>query len=79
MRLILEIAAGKTAVIVSYRLALTRFVDRIVVLDRRRIVETGSHDMLMNAQGKYARMFESQAHCYRSGDRGSTALDGAEP
>src|SRR5260370_28799136 len=49
MRQILDIAAGKTAFIVSHRLALTRFVDRIIVLDRGRIVEEGSHDALMAA------------------------------
>lgn len=65
MQHILEISSGTPVVIVSHRLALTRFVDRIVVLDQGRILETGSHEALMVAQGKYARMFESQAHFYR--------------
>ncbi|PTB21080.1 hypothetical protein C9I57_10230 [Trinickia symbiotica] len=64
MSLLLETAAGKTAFIVSHRLALTRFVDRIIVLDRGRIVEDGSHHTLMQANGKYARMFRAQAAFY---------------
>jgi ATP-binding cassette subfamily B protein len=65
MHLILKAAAGKTTVIVSHRLALTRFVDRIVVLQDGRIVETGSHDELIKADGKYAQMFQAQAKFYQ--------------
>ena len=65
MSLLLKTTAGKTAFIVSHRLALTRFVDRIIVLDRGRIIEDGAHDTLMQAQGKYARMFRAQAAFYR--------------
>ncbi|WP_206951344.1 ABC transporter ATP-binding protein [Trinickia acidisoli] len=65
MRLVLAAATGKTMLIVSHRLALTRFVDRIVVLERGQIVESGTHDALIEADGKYARMFQSQAQFYR--------------
>ncbi|WP_296659208.1 ABC transporter ATP-binding protein [Paraburkholderia sp.] len=67
MQLILKLARQRTAVIVSHRLALTRFVDRILVLDRGRIVEAGSHDELIAQNGKYARMFHSQAMFYQDG------------
>lgn len=58
--------AGRTALIVSHRLGLTRFVDRIVVMDGGRVVERGDHASLMAAAGLYARMFETQARPYLS-------------
>ena len=57
--------AGRTALVVSHRLGLTRFVDDIVVMDRGRVVERGDHTSLMDAGGLYARMFETQARPYR--------------
>lgn len=65
MHLLLKASAGKMALIVSHRLALTRFVDRVVVLEHGRIVESGSHDALIEADGKYARMFQAQARFYQ--------------
>ena len=58
--------AGRTALIVSHRLGLTRFVDDIVVMDRGRVAERGDHAALMAAAGLYARMFETQARPYRA-------------
>ena len=57
--------AGRTALVVSHRLGLTRFVDDIVVMDGGRVVERGDHAALMDAGGLYARMFETQARPYR--------------
>ncbi|WP_051690938.1 ATP-binding cassette domain-containing protein [Photorhabdus australis] len=65
MRLILKLARQRTTVIVSHRLSLTRFVDRIIVLHQGRLVETGTHDELITQNGKYARMFHSQASFYQ--------------
>jgi ATP-binding cassette subfamily B protein len=62
---ILALARQKTAVIVSHRLAMTRFVDRILVLDQGRLVEEGSHDELIARNGTYASMFQSQAMFYQ--------------
>ena len=56
--------AGRTALIVSHRLGLTRFVDEIVVMDGGRVVERGDHASLMTAAGRYARMFRTQARPY---------------
>lgn len=64
MQLIREMMRGKTSIVVSHRLALTRFVDRIVVLERGRVVETGTHEELMRLQGRYHSMFTKQASYY---------------
>ncbi len=52
--------AGKTTIIVSHDLHLVREATRIVVLDRGEVVEEGSHESLMAADGLYARL--SLAH-----------------
>ncbi len=56
--------AGRTALVVSHRLGLTRFVDDIVVMDAGSVVERGDHASLMQADGLYARMFRTQARPY---------------
>ena len=65
MQLLLDMARGRSALVVSHRLALTRFVDRIVVLEHGHIVEQGSHEQLMRLGGRYATLFEHQARLYR--------------
>lgn len=56
-----------TIVLVSHRLATVRTADRIVVLDGGRITESGSHDELMELDGRYARMFRIQAQRFAAG------------
>jgi len=60
-----NLAAGKTAVFISHRLASTKFCDRIMFLENGSIVECGSHDELMAKGGKYKEMFDIQAQYYR--------------
>jgi len=48
---------GRTAVIIAHRLATAMRGDRIAVVDEGRIVEMGSHDVLVRQQGKYAEMY----------------------
>ena len=61
----MQIAAGRTAIIVTHRLASARLADRILVLDAGRIVEDGTHEQLLARRGLYHRMFTSQAAWYR--------------
>lgn len=55
----------RTAVLVSHRLSTVKMVDRIYFMENGRIVESGSHDDLMDQGGRYAEMFEIQARHYR--------------
>jgi subfamily B ATP-binding cassette protein HlyB/CyaB len=57
----LQIAAGRTVVIISHRLAAVRHCDRIVGIDSGEIVEVGTHDELIARGGLYARLWSLQA------------------
>ncbi len=61
----LDITAGRTTIVVSHRFSTVRRADRIAVLESGRIVELGSHDELVAAQGSYARVFEMQARRFK--------------
>jgi ATP-binding cassette subfamily B protein len=60
-----SIINGRACIFISHRLANVRNADRIIVLDKGRIVEAGSHDDLMAARGKYYSMFIRQKSLYR--------------
>jgi ATP-binding cassette subfamily B protein len=60
-----QLAAGRTAILISHRLSTVRMADRIYVLEGGRIVESGTHDELVCRDGRYARLFETQAQYYR--------------
>ncbi|MBP1990881.1 ABC transporter ATP-binding protein [Paenibacillus eucommiae] len=60
-----EMAEGKTVLFVSHRLGWARFANRIVVLKAGQIVEEGTHETLLAADGQYAAMFRAQAQWYR--------------
>jgi ATP-binding cassette, subfamily B, bacterial len=60
-----ELAAGRTAILISHRLSTVRMADCIYVLEDGRLIESGQHDQLVSLGGTYARLFETQAKHYR--------------
>lgn len=59
-----ELISGKTAIYISHRLSSSRFCDKILVFDKGRIIERGTHEQLMKIQGKYAELYSMQAQYY---------------
>ena len=57
-------AKGKTVFYISHRLSTTRDADRIIMLERGRIIEEGTHAELLAMGGKYAEMWNAQAGKY---------------
>lgn len=55
-----DILRDRTSVLISHRLTSTRLADRIIVLDKGRIAESGDHDTLLKKKGLYYSMFTKQ-------------------
>ncbi|MCL2387462.1 MAG: ABC transporter ATP-binding protein/permease [Defluviitaleaceae bacterium] len=56
---------GRTAILISHRVGFARLADKIIVLDKGRLVETGTHNQLMESGGIYANFFNEQASWYQ--------------
>jgi ATP-binding cassette subfamily B protein len=61
-----RIASNKMTVVISHRLALSKLANRIIVLQRGKIIETGTHEELMAQGGQYHLMFTRQASSYQT-------------
>ena len=60
----LTATTDKTVIFISHRLSTTRIADRIIMLENGRVVEEGTHDELLELNGKYAQMWHVQAGAY---------------
>ena len=56
-----RLMAGRTAFVIAHRLSTLRAVDRILVLERGRIVGLGSHEELLATCGLYRQLWQSQS------------------
>jgi subfamily B ATP-binding cassette protein HlyB/CyaB len=56
-----QISQGRTVLIIAHRLSTVRRADRIITIERGRIVEDGTHDELMGTNGRYAKLHYLQA------------------
>jgi ATP-binding cassette subfamily B protein len=60
-----QMTKGKSAVLISHRFSTARMADRIMVLDKGEIIESGTHQQLLEKNGRYAELFQLQAKGYQ--------------
>lgn len=60
----IEMMKNRSCILISHRLAVARYVDRIFVLQKGELIEEGDHESLMRKNGAYASMYHAQSHWY---------------
>jgi len=56
-----DVTRGATALLISHRFSSVRHADNIVVIAEGKVIEQGSHEELLAAEGRYAELFHLQA------------------
>ena len=62
-----EMARGRTVLVIAHRLSTVRVADRIVTLERGRLIEDGTHDTLIKTGGRYASLHRLQGGLHEVG------------
>lgn len=65
LKMFLQIAQGKTAIIVSHRIGICKNVDKIIVMKDGEIAEIGKHQELLDKRGEYYRLYTMQQKWYQ--------------
>ena len=71
-----QLLKGRTSIVIAHRLSTIRDADRVVVLDKGRVVEMGDHRKLMSIRGRYHRLY-TMNYQMETGVDGVTGADGA--
>jgi ATP-binding cassette subfamily B protein len=73
-----DVTRGATALLISHRFSSVRHADRIVVLAGGKVVEQGTHDELLAANGRYAELFRLQAERFAEEAEETETVDAAD-
>jgi ATP-binding cassette subfamily B protein len=73
-----DVTRGATALLISHRFSSVRHADHIVVLAGGRVIEQGTHEQLLAADGRYAELFRLQAERFTDEDEETEAVDAAD-
>jgi len=63
-----QIVRGRTVIVIAHRLSAIRIASRIVTMENGQVTETGTHDSLMAADGRYAQLWRAQMHGHHGVD-----------
>lgn len=59
-----KIAKDKTTLLVSHRIGSAKLADKIMVMDKGRLIEMGTHEELYKLRGKYYELYQEQSKWY---------------
>ncbi len=65
-----DLLEGRSAILISHRFSTVQMADRIYVLDKGQIIESGTHEELLRLNGRYAHLFRTQAEHYQEWNQG---------